>query len=373
MSHRALHGLPGSGGRRRLARLSPTAEKIEEVATGIAGDEQFAIANVNPRDLLREQLHVPHRSGIRPAWRATNPVAGAVEAGWRPAAPGREHHSTTCPLAVRLVVQQAVLMTDWQAIQAEQFAPPRGGSIPALVGELVEMLASPDPRVRDELAFSALATWIDEGVVPEDLLRPLGDAMVERFRAKELQSRSFAALVLDVIVASRGVCEPRWVDAFERWYAAEDDLRGYDVQLGWLHAVAHGADLLGDLGLHAGVAPRRMLDLAVTRMLAPTATVWRDQEDDRLAHAIGKTLTRTGLTQDDATAWLDPVSDVLSNGEPGPTPAHVSNTLRTLRMVYLLVSCGVRTGGDEVAPVTWRATVLERLAAALHPATPWMW
>ncbi|GAA1250013.1 DUF2785 domain-containing protein [Oryzihumus leptocrescens] len=264
-------------------------------------------------------------------------------------------------------------MTDWHAVQAEQFAPPAGGSIPSLVGELAEMLTSPDPQVRDELAFSALATWIDEGVVPEELLRPLGDTMAQRFLAADIQTRSFAALVLDVIVSSRGVCEPRWVDAFERWYAAEGDLRGYDATLGWLHAVAHGADLLGDLGLHADVAPRRMLDLASSRLLAPATPVWRDQEDDRLAHAIGKVLTRPGLSQDDATAWLDPVAEVLASGEPGPTPAHVSNTLRTLRMLYLLVSCGIRTGPDEVVPVVWRTAVLERLAAVLHPVTLWMW
>ncbi|MGZ4752477.1 MAG: hypothetical protein ACXVYU_15515 [Oryzihumus sp.] len=33
--------------------------------------------------------------------------------------------------------------------------------------------------------------------------------MAQRFLAADIQTRSFAALVLDVIVSSRGVCEPR--------------------------------------------------------------------------------------------------------------------------------------------------------------------
>ena len=264
-------------------------------------------------------------------------------------------------------------MTDWQRIQANHFAFPEGSSVEGLVTELVDMLASSDPKIRDELALSALATWVDEGVVPDDQLRPLGDLMARRFQADQVQARSFAPLVLDVIVASRGVCELRWVDAFEDWYATETDLRGHHDDLGWLHAVAHGADLLGTFGRCVDVEPRRMLDLAATRMLAPTVTVWHDQEHDRLAYALGKVLTRPGLSTDDASAWLDPVEKVLSEGQPGPVPAHVSNTLHTLRTLYVLISRGVRVGPSDVLTVPRRELILDKVAGVLHPATPWMW
>ena len=264
-------------------------------------------------------------------------------------------------------------MTDWTAIRADDFAFPAGGSATDLVAELVDMLASPDPDVRDGLGFSALATWVDAGVVPDDELLPLGDAMARRFDDDRIQARTFAPLVLDVIVSTRGVCAPGWVDAFERWYATESDLRGHDADLGWLHAVAHGADLLGDLGLRADVSPRRMLDLAAARMVAPTELVWRDQEDDRLAHAVGKVLTRPDLSEQDALAWLDPVAELMAGGEPGPVPAQVTNTLHTLRMLHLLVGRDIRLGPDQVAPVPRRDAVLDRVAEVLHPATPWMW
>lgn len=264
-------------------------------------------------------------------------------------------------------------MTEWQRIQANQFAFPEGGSVEELVAELVDMLASPDPKTRDEIALSALGTWVDDGVVPDDQLRPLGDLMARRFQADEVQARSFAPLVLDVIVGSRGVCEMRWVDAFEGWYATETDLRGHHDDLGWLHAVAHGADLLGTFGRRLEVEPRRMLDLGARRMLVPTDTVWHDQEHDRLAYALGKVLTRQDLSPEDASAWLEPVDRVLADAQPGPVPANVSNTLHTLRTLYVLVSRGVRVGPSEVLTVPLRGMILDRVADVLHPATPWMW
>src|SRR4051794_10616907 len=108
-----------------------------------------------------------------------------------------------------------------------------------LVVELSAMLRSPDPAVRDRQAYSTLATWIGRGVLGQHELRALGAEMVARFADPEIQARTFAPLILASIV-SVGVFESAWVPPFERWYVAEENLRGYDGKLGWLHAVAHG-------------------------------------------------------------------------------------------------------------------------------------
>ena len=62
-------------------------------------------------------------------------------------------------------------MTDWGRIRAAEYAVPEDRSVADLVAELVDMVASPDPRVRDETAYAALATWIDAGVVPAEQLQ----------------------------------------------------------------------------------------------------------------------------------------------------------------------------------------------------------
>lgn len=263
--------------------------------------------------------------------------------------------------------------TDWTTVRDSDFAVPTDPTLPELVDELAEMLRSPDPEIRDRLAYNTLAHWIDRGVLDESQLVELGDDMAGRFDDPGIQTRTFAPLVLTSIV-SVGTIRSAWVDAFTPWYADESDLRGYDERLGWLHAAAHGADLLGAFGLCPQVDPARMLDLGATRLLAPTAHLFRDAEDDRLGYALATTLTRPELTAESATDWLRRLSKVFDSITPGQLPPQVSNLLRTLRVVFVLGELGVRLPDttDPVVPPCWpsaRAAIVD----VLHTAMPRMY
>jgi hypothetical protein len=260
-------------------------------------------------------------------------------------------------------------VNNWREIADADFAVPGGPDLdgPGLEGlaaELAEALADPDPGVRDGPAYAVLATWLSRGVL-DDQLTSLGETMMARFSDPRVQARTFAPLVLAWVV-ERGGFDDQWVHAFERWYPDETQVRGYDEKLGWLHAVAHGADLLGVLGRHPRVEPEQMLILAARRMLADTEYVWRDQEDDRLGYAIALTLGRPELTVAQSTSWLDLIDERFATGEPGPVPAYASNTMRTLRMLYLLADRGVRATPEGAAePLAHRDEVKQRLARTL--------
>ncbi|MFC7219219.1 DUF2785 domain-containing protein [Streptomyces polyrhachis] len=241
----------------------------------------------------------------------------------------------------------------WRDSYAADCAVPAGRPLPDLVAELAEALRHEDPDLRDGEPYVVLRTWIERDLVAGELRRWLGLLMAERFADPAIQARAFAPLVLDMIVA-RGDVDPAWVDAFARWYPAEEDLRGWDERLGWLHAVAHGADLLGSLGLHRDVDPVAMLDLAAARLTAPTGHLFDQQEDDRLAQALARTLTRPELSEEQAVAWLDAVEADFAKGRPPGVPttaAHTSNAMRTLRALYVLADTGVtgRRGGPVLA------------------------
>jgi hypothetical protein len=262
-------------------------------------------------------------------------------------------------------------MTDWAQVREADYAVPGGRSTGELVAELAGMLRSPDPVVRDRQAYAALATWIGRGVLRDEELRALGDELVPRFGDPEIQARTFAPLILDCIV-SAGVYEPHWVPPFERWYVAEEDVRGYDEKLGWLHAVAHGADLLGTLGQHAAVEPIQMLRLGIGRLLTPTSYVLRDMEDDRLGYALAATLTRDDLTESDAVDWLDPAIRALSNPPVEGITPEVTNTIRTLRVVYVLADHGLRVGDEKkLTPIPRREQVKTKLADVFRIVTPY--
>jgi hypothetical protein len=254
--------------------------------------------------------------------------------------------------------------------------------------DLLWMLRSADPAERDEVAYLAMVQRISGGTEDDDLVA-LGDEMARRLTDPEIQVRTFAALILaeaverDILTGrATAAAVLRWRDAFAGWYPAERDLRGWDERLGWLHAVAHGADALAVFGRSPRLGRddlRGLLGIARDRMLAETDYVLRDQEDDRLAYALAIILSRTELDEHDSVGWLAPMCDTFTVGEPGPVPAFATNAMRTLRMLYLLCDRGFRfpeaTRGDttaEVAQVAHPEALHQALADVVRITWPYL-
>ncbi|MFG2908914.1 DUF2785 domain-containing protein [Kitasatospora sp. NPDC048286] len=262
-------------------------------------------------------------------------------------------------------------MTNWREIYENDCPLPAGPGLDELVAELAEALGDPDPEVRDGYPYAVLAAWIGRGVIDGERCLALGDLMVERFTHPRIEARTFAPLVL-VMIVNQGHLRPEWIDAFADWYRSEADLRGRDETLGWLHAVAHGADLLGACGRRPEVDPGPLLVLAAERLLVPTDYLFAEREDNRLARALALVLTRPDLTPERSTAWLSTVGDAFVGMERGPMPVWASNTVRTLLALYALADLGVPTerGGNPV-PLAHGAAVKARLAEVLRPVFPY--
>ncbi len=261
-------------------------------------------------------------------------------------------------------------MTNWQTVIDADFTWPAGQSRADLIAELSEDLRSPDPVRRDDHAFTVLARWMPE--LDSGQRRSLGDLMAARLADPRIQARTFAALALACVI-EQGDFDPGWLAAFSAWYLTETDLRGYDPELGWLHAVAHGADLLRMLGRHPEVDPVLLLELAAARLLAPTSYVFAELEDDRLGFAVAQVLTRKELSPAQSVDWLEPIRAEFTAAEPGPVPPQSSNTIRTLRVLYLLADRGVRpnwSSGDPV-PLAHRDALRQEIADVLALVLPY--
>jgi hypothetical protein len=266
-------------------------------------------------------------------------------------------------------------------VHASDFAVPGEPALGELVDELCAMLASPDPGVRDDTAYPVLALWTARGVL-DGQLAALGDRLVARLDHQEIQARTFAAMILAWVVLRdadtaelAADCVPRWLAAFATWWRDETDLRGWDAQLGWLHAVAHGADTLRAFSRSPRLGAqdlRGLLELAADRLLTDAGCLFAQGEDDRLGYALASVLSRAELAADSATAWLGRLQATLEAGEPGPMPAWSSNTLRTLSCLYVFADRGVRwydpDTGDlgSVTTLPHSAAVKDRLAPILR-------
>ena len=252
--------------------------------------------------------------------------------------------------------------------------------------DLCVMLVSPDPHVRDEVGYETLAARIHSGGL-DGQLTPLGDRLGGNFAHPEIQARTFTPLILaSVVIRDNAVAEldaetvRRWRDAFTTWWLSETDLRGYDDELGWLHAIAHGADLLRALGnsRHLDAAALvALLDLARARLLTPTDYLFAHGEDDRIAVAVALLLSREELDVEAATGWLEPIGAQFEAGEPGPVPAWAANTVRTLNSLYVVVDRGVSVvgpTGERLPPrdAPHRTEIRDALATTLRHQSPYL-
>lgn len=242
------------------------------------------------------------------------------------------------------------------------------------------MITVADPQVRDKVAYGELWERISRGEV-DGGLAALGDRMAKQFGHAEIQARTFAPLVLVAVLIRDEVAQEvdsdsvhRWLDAFAAWYADEQDLRGYDEKLGWLHAVAHGADAVEAFSRSRHLSRAdlvRLLDLVAARVVQPTTYLYAQGEDDRIGSAVVALLLREDLEEADATGWLAQIQTALEAKEPGSYSAQRSNTVRTLNALYVACHRGVRLydpKGEEraYAQPKHRDAVLEAVARCLR-------
>ena len=257
-------------------------------------------------------------------------------------------------------------MIDWAALIEQDFAVP--DDLDAAVEELLAMLAAADPVVRDDRAYMVLVTWIRRGVL-DGRLAAVGAEMEERLGHPEVQARTFAPLILAAAVdrdTAADLLDPptvhRWRDAFAAWWPAETDIRGWDDSLGWLHAIAHGADLAGALGASPRLSADELADLlrlVGERVVSDTGYRYAHMEEDRVARAVARILARPQLPAAGAIGWLDPVGRLFAAGGPGPLPIPVANTLAVLRATYVMA---------DRRELPHRTAVTDAIAASLHEA-----
>lgn len=279
----------------------------------------------------------------------------------------------------------------WNQVLADGFDVPTDRPLDDLTAELTRMLGSADPAVRDQTAYSALATWTERGVYDE-LLAGLGDGMAAGLAIGLGESgsdtvfrRSFSVLVLGKCIARDTAASLlpagkilEWGDRIATWYVREHDLRGFVAGKGWAHAVAHGADALGALAAspHVGSAELTvLLDVLADRVAPPPgalpadggadSVVFGHGEPDRMAAATMAVLRRNLLPLSVVEPWIARLISIATTPTADDTdPALVrGNAEAFLRALHLQVAL-------SPDPPELRPDLLLELVAALRVVHP---
>jgi hypothetical protein len=207
----------------------------------------------------------------------------------------------------------------WQHLVDNDGKLPDGESAAALLRELSAYLGSTDPMQRDTFAYSLSEAWIyrDQKLAPADLRERLADwqgnlklGLGEQGTDSVLR-RSFSALELSLIAAydlkAPFLTQAEYdalLDAALDYLAAERDVRGYDPEKGWMHSVAHTADLLKFLARNPRLAPAgqaRILSAIAAKLEATGPLV--HGEDERLARAVLSLVRRADFDAAAFRAW----------------------------------------------------------------------
>jgi hypothetical protein len=265
----------------------------------------------------------------------------------------------------------------WRAIVQHKYSIPENESVDALARELSTLLGSPDPELRDDLAYSILGTWIHHNLVSQTALLSLTDEWRANLTSgigergtNSVLKRSFSALCLSESAKREAKAafmgSQRYhslVSEAIAYLQAELDLRGYDADLHWIHATAHTADLLGALADSPMLTKDEAASIlrAIAARLSTAPEVYTQGEQDRLAAAVVSVIRRNDFD----VAGFEPWLAALQNEDRDVwTQTSVASLARYQNHNYLLQALTVRLSLEPASPRSeqYRTDVLKVLA-----------
>lgn len=247
-----------------------------------------------------------------------------------------------------------------------------------LTTAMLTYLGHPDGELRDDLIYLTFVYWIDRGVYSAEALRALLDTVLDdshlylglgEVESDSVFTRAFSVLLVPLILA-RHHQEPffsppelaQLQNTLTRYLKRERDLRGFVVDKGWAHAVAHSADAL------AALAACRELDakalyalLELTRDTASTMkTHYTHGEDERLSQVALQVFLRGVLEENEVKGWLESFQERAHDFEGEPLPESYWGFLNLKHFLRALYFC------VKAAPeVPYRRTILGQSEARL--------
>lgn len=205
-----------------------------------------------------------------------------------------------------------------QALKKSEFLVADDNQRQALALGLLPCLASPNPVLRDGIAFETLSFWLRK----DQLDLPTRQTLLERLQANITDTKSdkqgfsapFSVLVLSEVARTDRI--KAWMTAEQRnalviatsdYLAGIRDYRGFDDKQGWRHAVAHSSDLAMQLALNPALE-KSQLDLllnASTQQIAPTTHSYIHGESERLLRPVLYIAKRDLHDEREWQAWMD--------------------------------------------------------------------
>lgn len=236
--------------------------------------------------------------------------------------------------------------------------------------EALAGFTSADPSVRDGSAYGSLQKHIKGGLPATEVTR-VAAHLTKQLHHDAPYARSFAPLGFCWLV-NAGHWDKAWWTAVSEWLLEEQDTSGYVADVGWVHAVAHGADFVGACA-KAGRIPG--LDAVTVLLRRTTIDVdgrWGFGESDRVAYALVVALAAMPAVAAADSTWLAPVDswcDAIEQSDKPSPPASVHNTITTLHALHTMLMGGAPGfSGDGTSAMPDVARLVQQSLHRMLPA-----
>nr|WP_315484370.1 DUF2785 domain-containing protein [uncultured Undibacterium sp.] len=183
---------------------------------------------------------------------------------------------------------------------------------------LLDCLASPDPQLRDEIAFEALSFWMRGELLTTETIQTIQQQLQAQISAPRTKNdpgfqQAFAALVLaEVARVDRRKAfmseaqRQEMVNLAAHYLRNIQDYRGYDEKQGWRHGVAHAADWMMQLSLNPALNKSQhsaMLE-ALAQQIRNDQHFYQYGEGERLMTPVFYLGLRSALTAEEWDNWF---------------------------------------------------------------------
>lgn len=233
----------------------------------------------------------------------------------------------------------------------------------AFAKSITACLASPDPELRDGIAYEALTHMLRAKQLSDETKKALLVDLTARLNAPAGAGfeQPFAALALSEVARadrieaflSEDELVKLLVDA-QHWFINVSDYRGFDEREGWRHGVAHGADLLMQLSLNPRIDAEglQVIVSAIGVKVAPKGHAYVFGESERLARPVLFAASRGALDSAKWSEWLMAMTKAPEGVAPQGAEwlAWRHNVTAFLQALYVNVTLGGDAADDVMLP-----------------------
>ncbi len=246
--------------------------------------------------------------------------------------------------------------------KAQLVALPKADTVPdnlqSFARQLRHCLASHDPQLRDNTAFTLLSAWMRNNLLTKTTREMLLTQLTDDLNSQDAQEHGvylpFALLVVSEVL--RTDRNSPFLDHQQRdntittvrtYLASLEDYRGFSDDAGWRHNVAHGADVYLQLALNDRVTPPQISAMAhsLAQQVNPKRLhFYHYNEPQRLARAVAYLMLRDAQPVTFWQDWLEKVASpspfaqwgAVFNSQEGLAKRH--NTRAFLLELHQLIS-----------------------------------